>query len=213
MSAIQCAAHAEIGRSDEAHEGRDDKHAGGVEITRQRQRQQRGGEHRIGGAHHGEQIAVTDAVAQHPEQRRDQRAGVVERGKQRQQQHRSGLDQHVPAQDDRLHLESRRRQKVGRPLETVIPDAEGRERGRPRQAAQISMPRLIALHPALFLVVAANGPPGRRKRTPGQPVQRNAEITPVNQAGHSQGAARTCFIAAASPLESRSRRWMQSSAS
>jgi hypothetical protein len=42
--------------------------------------------------------------------------------------------------------------KIGRPLETIIPGAEGCERGKPRELAQNSMPRFIAFHPALFLV-------------------------------------------------------------
>src|SRR5258705_14023575 len=61
-----------------------------------------------------------------------------------------GLDQHIPAENERLHLESPRGEQIGRPLKTVIPDAEGSERGRPRGPAQNSMPRFIAFHPALF---------------------------------------------------------------
>jgi hypothetical protein len=39
---------------------------------------------------------------------------------------------------------------IGRPLKAVIPDAERGERGRPRDVAQSSMPRIIAFHPTRF---------------------------------------------------------------
>jgi hypothetical protein len=135
----------------------DDQDIERAQIACQRQRHQRGGQHRIGRAHHGEQIAMTDAVTHHAEHRRDQRANVSKGGKQGQQQHRSGLDQHIPAENERLHLERPRGEQIGRPLETVIPDAEGSERGRPRGSAQNSIPRFIAFHPALFLILPENG--------------------------------------------------------
>ena len=96
---------------------------------------------------------MTDAIADHAEHRSDQRAYVSQRSKQRQQQYRSRFDQHIPAENESLHLERPRCEQIGRPLETVVPDSEGCERGRPRQTAQASMPRFIAFHPALFLVL------------------------------------------------------------
>jgi hypothetical protein len=156
----QGAAHAKVGRPHEAHDRHDDQDIKRTQIARQRQRHQRGSQHRKGRAHHGEQIAMTDAVTHHAEHRRDQSADEIERREDRQQQHRSGLDQHIPAENERLHLEGPRGEQIGRPLESVIPDAEGSERGRPRGPAQNSMPRFIAFHPALFLIVRESGFPG-----------------------------------------------------
>ena len=96
---------------------------------------------------------MTDAIADHAEHRSDQRTYVSERRKQRQQQYRSRFDQHIPAENESLHLERPRCEQIGRPLETVVPDSEGCERGRPRQTAQASTPRFIAFHPAVFLVL------------------------------------------------------------
>src|SRR2546430_9407549 len=96
---------------------------------------------------------MTDAVTHHAEHRCNQSADEIERRKDRQQQDRSGLDQDIPAEDERLHLESPRGEQIGGPLETVIPDTEGSERGRPRGPAQNLMPRFIAFHPALFLIL------------------------------------------------------------
>jgi hypothetical protein len=142
-----------------------------TQIARQRQRHQRGGQHRVGHAHHGEQIAMADTVTHHAEHRRNQGADEIERGKERQQQHRSGLDQHIPAENQRLHLESPRGEQIGGPLEPVIPDTEGSERGTPRGPAQNSMPRFIAFHPALFLILPESGFPARE-------VIPNEEIQP-----------------------------------
>ena len=104
---------------------------------------------------------MANAVADHAKHRGNQGADVSEQCKQRQQQHRSGLDQYIPAENQRLHLESPRREQIGRPLKTVIPDAEGCECGRPRGLAQNSMPRFIAFYPALFLIIySGNRLPG-----------------------------------------------------
>src|SRR5450631_3053891 len=148
----------------------------------QRQGHQHGREQRIGRAHHGEKIAVTDAVAGHAKQRGNQRADVTERGEHRQQQHRPGLDQHVPAENQRLHLESPGGEQVGGPLETVVPDTEGGERGRPREIAQNPTPRFIAFHPCpvscwdqIYRLAAAGASPAGRKtpvdRPPAAAVQ------------------------------------------
>ena len=149
----QCAAHAEVRRPHHTHQCRDDKDESRREMPRQRQRHQRGRQHRVGRAHHGEQIAMADAVADHAEHRGHQGADITERGEHGEQQHRSGLDQHVPAEDQRLHLERPRGEQIGGPLETIIPDPEWCERGRPRGVAQDSLSRFIAFHPALFLLV------------------------------------------------------------
>jgi len=138
--------------ADEPHDCHGDQDVKWAQITRQRQRHQGSGQQRIARPHHGEQIAVADAVAHDAEHRGDQGPGVTERGKQGQQQDRSGLDQHIPAKNKRLHFESPRCEQIGGPLEAIVPGTEGCERGQPRQLAQISMPRFIAFHPALFLV-------------------------------------------------------------
>ena len=148
----QRAPHAEIGRPHQTHDRDADQHIGWGQIAGQRQHCHGDRQERIARAHHGQQVTVTDAVADHAEYRGDQGTGVIERAEQGQQQHRSSLDQHIPAEDQRLHLERPRCEQIGRPLESIIPDAEGCQRGRPREPAQNSMPRFIAFHPVLFLV-------------------------------------------------------------
>src|SRR5215210_7954501 len=98
-------------------------------------------------------MAVTNAVTDNAEHRRYQRTDIAERGEQSEQQHRPGLDQHVPAENERLHLERPRGEQIGRPLKAVVPDAEWCERGRRRRVAQDALSRFIAVHPALFLVM------------------------------------------------------------
>ena len=146
----QRAAHAEIGRPDQTHQYCDDEDVERGQIARQHQDHQRRRQHRIGRAHHRQEVAMANAVTGHAEHRGNQRADKAERGIQRQHQHRSGLDQHIPAEDQRLHLERPGGEQVGWPLKAIIPDPERGERGRPRRLAQNSMPRVIAFHPALF---------------------------------------------------------------
>src|SRR5689334_13949927 len=95
---------------------------------------------------------MTDPIADDAEHRRYQRTDIAERGKQGEQQHRSRLDQHVPAENERFHLERPRGEQIGGPLKTVIPDMEWCECGRRRRLAQDALSRFIAVHPALFLV-------------------------------------------------------------
>jgi hypothetical protein len=101
----QCGANAEIGRPHEAGHRRQHENEDRIEHARQRQQRDGRGDHAIGRAHAGEQIAMADAVADRAEHRGDERADIDQRRKQRQKQHRSGLDQDVPAENDRLHLE------------------------------------------------------------------------------------------------------------
>ena len=101
----QCGAHAEVGRPDQTVQAGNDEHEHGVQGTGERQRHEQDGQRRIGGPHDAEQVAVADPVAGHAEQRRHQRARELQGAEQGEQQHRAGLDQHVPAQDQRLHLE------------------------------------------------------------------------------------------------------------
>ena len=147
--------HTEIGRPDDTHQRRDDKDEQRIEMTGQRQRHQRGGKRCIARAHHRQQIAMADAIADDAEHRGHQRADIAKGSKHGEQQDRPGLDQHVPAENERLHLESPRGEQIGRPLETIIPDPEWSERGRPRKVAQDALSRFIAFHPALFLIVTS----------------------------------------------------------
>ena len=182
----QRAAHAEVRRPHQAHERHDDEDIERSQMAGQRQRHQDGGLHRIKRAHHGEQVAVADAVADHAEHRGDQRADEIERGEHRQQQHRAGLDQHIPAENQRLHLERPGGEQIGGPLETVISDTEGCQRGRPRELAQIPVPRFIAFHPALFLVSPEKPIFPRRKSLPGSWTQRSVAVACVNRASHAR---------------------------
>jgi hypothetical protein len=47
----QRAAHAEVGGADQSHQGRHDQHRERADRVEQREREQRAGEHRVGGAH------------------------------------------------------------------------------------------------------------------------------------------------------------------
>jgi hypothetical protein len=95
---------------------------------------------------------MADPIADDAEQGSDECSDIGERCKDGQQQHRSGLDEYVPAQNKRLHLERPGGEQIGGPLEPIIFDAEGSERGTPRRRAQDLTPRFIAFHPALFLL-------------------------------------------------------------
>ncbi len=59
------------------------------------------------------------------EHRRGKRAEELQRAEGGEPQHRAGVDHHVPAENDRLHLERPRREEVGGPLEAEAADAEG----------------------------------------------------------------------------------------
>ena len=74
-----------------------------------------------------QQAAVTDTITGHPEQGRQQRARVLQRAEQHQQLHRASLDEHVPAENQHLHLERPRGSEIGRPLKAEAADAEGGE--------------------------------------------------------------------------------------
>jgi hypothetical protein len=76
---------------------------------------------------------MPDAIPDHAEHGRDQRANIVERGQNHQQQDRAGLHHHVPAENERLHLERPGGEQVGRPLETTVAGAEGPQRGTTRK--------------------------------------------------------------------------------
>ena len=80
------------------------------------------------------------------------------------QQHRTGLDQHVPAEDQRLHLERPRGEQIGRPLEPEARNPEWREHRRPRAVRVHRFALLAALRgpgPVEHRVVAGSWSPGK----------------------------------------------------
>ena len=93
---------------------------------------------------------MPDAVPDHAEYRRDQCPDILQRCEHGKQKHRTGLDQDVPAEHKRLHLERPGGEQIGRPLKTIVADVEWRERGSPRGSAQDAMTRFTSF-PALFL--------------------------------------------------------------
>ena len=123
----QRAAHADIGGSDEARKSRNDQHQQRRHCAGKRQCHQERPKQRVAHPHGEQDVAVSYPVARDPEQRRDQRAEILHRAENRQPQHRAGFDQHVPAEDDRLHLERPRGQQVGGPLETETADRKRRD--------------------------------------------------------------------------------------
>ena len=143
----QRGAHAEVGRAHQAVEAGNDEHEHRVQGAGERKRHEEDGQRRIGGAHDAEQVAMADPVAGHAEQRRHQRARELQRAEQGQQQHRAGLDQHVPAQDQRLHLEGAGGEQVGGPLQAEGAHPEGRQAGRPDERAQARAQWCIDLPP------------------------------------------------------------------
>jgi hypothetical protein len=120
--------HPQIRRADQAHRARNDKDQRGRQRTCKRDCHQRRCQHNVDGAHAAQQVAMADAVAHHAEHGRYQRAPELHGSEQGQQQHRAGLGQHVPAQDQRLHLEGAGSEQVREPLKTKAAVAEERER-------------------------------------------------------------------------------------
>ena len=104
-----------------------------AQMAGKRDRQQGRRQRRRRGAHGAQHVAMADAVAGHAEDRRHQRAGKQQRAEHGEHQHRTRLDQHVPAEDQRFHLEGAGREQVGRPLEAEAANPERRHRRRPQQ--------------------------------------------------------------------------------
>jgi len=94
--------------------------------------------------HRDEEIAMTDAVADHAEYGRNQCSDELERSKYGEQEHRSGFNQDIPAEHQRLDLERPRGEQVGGPLEAIVADAEWRER-RTSCCAQGATARVTAI--------------------------------------------------------------------
>src|SRR6185295_17890097 len=115
--------------------------------VREREHRQQRGEGGVDAAREAQHVAVADPVAGQAEERREQRAEPGERGDGRELLHRAGCDQHVPAEDQRLHLEGPRGQQVGRPLEAEAAHGKGRRhlRESPRMKDQEYMQRALAL--------------------------------------------------------------------
>ena len=96
----------------------------GLKCTGEGDRHEGCRQHDINGAHGAQYVAMADAVAGHAENRRHDGADEQEGAEDGQHQHRVGLDQHVPAEDQRLHFEGAGGEQVGGPLEAEAPDAE-----------------------------------------------------------------------------------------
>ena len=99
----------------------------------------------VAGAHAAQHVAMADPVASHAEDRRHQRAGKQQRAEHGQHQHRTCLDQHVPAEDQRLHLEGARGEQVGRPLEAEAANPERGQAG--SRSSGLDLGRLNAVVP------------------------------------------------------------------
>ena len=78
-----------------------------------------------------EHRATAQAVAEHAEHRRDERPQELQRAEQREEQHGPRVDHHVPAEDERLHLERPRREEIGGELKAEASDAQRSECERP----------------------------------------------------------------------------------
>ena len=137
-------AHPEIRRTHDAHQCSDDQYVHRVQDARESEGHQRDCQCRIDGPHDTEQVAVADPVAHDAEDRRKQGADILQRGIHGEHQHRSGFDQHVPAEDQRLHLERPRSREISGPLEPEAADAERREHRESRGRAQDAAPYCIA---------------------------------------------------------------------
>jgi hypothetical protein len=92
----------------------------------ERERGQHRGQDGIDAAREAQHVAVPDAVARQAEERREQRAEPGERGDGRELLHRAGGDQHIPAEDQRFHLERPRGEQVRRPLKAEAAHGKGR---------------------------------------------------------------------------------------
>ncbi len=128
--------------ADDAEDGKRAQRAG------KRDCHQRRRHHHVEGAHGAQEVAVADTIGDDAEGGRQQRADVQERPEQRQQPHRAGLDQDVPAQDERLHLEGAGGEEVGRPLKA---EAANLERCQHRRAERARSRRLAAVWHRLTL--------------------------------------------------------------
>jgi hypothetical protein len=110
----------------------------------QRERREHPGEQRVDAAREAKQGAVPDTIPSHPEKRREQRPEPRQSGNDDQLLHRTRGGEHVPAEDQRLHLEGPRRGKVGRPLETEAAHGERRCHRRMLQAGPAALRARIA---------------------------------------------------------------------
>ena len=135
-------AHAEVRGADEADRAREHEHERRGERAGQRDGHEGRGQRGIDGAHAAQQVAMADPVAHDAEHRRHQGARELQGAEQRQQQHRARLGQHVPAEDQRLHLEGAGGEQVGRPLEAKAAVAEERERREPDEPGSSCAPNV-----------------------------------------------------------------------
>ena len=113
-----------LGRTMPASTATPNTHAGRQHPGQGQDHQERG-EAGEGRAHRAEHDPAPESIAQHPEHRRGEGAELLQRGEGGEEQHRAGVDHHVPAEDERLHLERPRGEQVGGHLEAEAADAEG----------------------------------------------------------------------------------------
>ena len=136
-------AHADVRRLHEAHHRGDREHVRGRQRSRESERHQRDGLRRVKRAHGAQHGALAGAIARYAEQRREQRAEITQRCEYRQQQDRARLHEHVPAEDERFHLERPRGRDVGGPLKPEAADLEGRKRRGAYRDAQDGKPAAV----------------------------------------------------------------------
>ena len=122
----QHVAHHHVRRPKQAGERRDGEDMPRLQRVAQRERRQHRGEQRVDTARDAKQGAMPDAVSDDAEERRKQRSEPDQGGDDDELLHRAGGGQDVPAEDQRLHLESPRGGEVGGPLEAKAADRKGR---------------------------------------------------------------------------------------
>src|SRR3990172_9605412 len=130
----------EIVGADETGDRRDGEHPKRRQATAQAQDREDQCQDDVDRAHREQHRPAAEPVAQHPVHRREESAQEQQRAERGEQEHRAGLHHHVPAQDDRLHLERERCEEVGGPLEAEAADAEGGQ----GQGMSVSSPASIA---------------------------------------------------------------------
>ena len=131
--ADQGAAHADVRRPHHPGQRRHAQHHGGVQLADEGEHQDDAGHAGIGHTQGGQHPAQAQPVPQHAHHGRHQGAHVHQRAEQRQQHHRARFHQHVPPQDQRLHLHGPGREEIGRPQE---PEAARAKRRQSRGGAQ-----------------------------------------------------------------------------
>ena len=122
--ADQGIAHHLVVRTEDATERRGDEHERRRQHVGEAQDHQDRRQEREARPHAAEHGASAQAVAERPEHRRGQRAELLQRAERGEQEHRPRAHHHVPAEDQRLHLEGPGREEIGGPLEAEAAHAQ-----------------------------------------------------------------------------------------